>query len=218
MFKSLVKTVSGIRVPKNIGSTIGGITGGLAGGRSGGLLGGLVGGSAGSSLGNMLGGSAQKSPKQLSVGEILGFMAAGEKKGEEVAGTTIAEAGKGRADVRSQLKQILEGNSAGANAMAQDQAQAMKTLKANQMLAGGGQMNLGQQQAIERQGARDLAQFKSNERRQALSDLSAEWRGAGADIMRTGGQYGSILTGAQPPAVQQPSNGLFTQIFGSFLS
>jgi len=158
--------------------------------------------------------AADGSVKSLSVGQIRGFMDEGREKGEELTGTTSAEVGEGRADVRDRLKETLDGNSAGANALRQDQAQAQKSLRAQQAVAGQGQMNAGQQQALQRQSSRDLAGFVSNERRQALSDLSKEYRGAGGDIMRSEGQYGSILVGSQPAAQPQQANGLFTNLFG----
>ena len=158
---------------------------------------------------------ADGSAGSLSKGDIEGFMAKGRAKGEELTGTDSASVGAGRADVRSRLQDTLDGNSAGANSLRQSQNSSMKNLKSSQAMAGGGQMNVGQQQALERQGARDLANFTSTEKRQALSDISREWRGAGSDIMKSEGQYGSILVGMQKPAqAQTGGGGLMDQIFG----
>jgi len=150
----------------------------------------------------------------LSAGDVEGFMKKGEQKGEQLTGSTLAESGEGRKDVRNRLTGILEGNSAGASALKQDQNQQAKSLRAQQAMAGGGQMNEGQQQALQRQAQVDYAKFVSQEKRQALSDLSREWRGAGSDIMKSTGQYGSVMVGAQPPAVASSGGGLFSSIFG----
>ncbi len=154
-----------------------------------------------------------KSIDQLSVGDVQGFINQGEKKGEIVTGTTMDEAGQGRAEVRDRLQETLNGQSAGANSLRQDQNYQAKALKANQAMQGGGQMDAGQQQALARQNQRDLANFVSGEKRQALSDLSKEWRGAGSDIMQAGGQYGSILVGSQAPQ-NNNNGGLISDIFG----
>lgn len=160
------------------------------------------------------GDKVQGSTKSLSIGQIRGFMEEGEQKGETLTGSTMKEVGEGRGEVRDRLKETLAGNSAGANALRQDQADQQKKLRAQQAVAGQGQMNAGQQQALQRQAARDTAKFISNEKRQTLSDLSKEWRGAGGDIMRSSGQYGSVLVGAQPAAVPKQSNGLLSNLFG----
>lgn len=173
-------------------------------------------GSVAKGLEGLFSGGGDKSIKSLSTGDIMRFLKAGAEEGETLVGGTKKEMGEGRADVRKRLKDTLEGNSAGANALKQDQAQAQRDLKAQQMLAGGGQMNVGQQQALKRQASRDLAKFRSDETRQALADLSREFRGAGSDIMRSEGQYGSVLVGAQPPATVKPSSGILTNFFGNF--
>ena len=162
----------------------------------------------------IFGGKKDKAMSSMSMGDVEGFMEKGQAKGEELTGTTSAQAGQGRAEVRDRLGDILKGESAGANALKQDQAQSQKALKAQQALAGGGQSNAGQLAALERQGQRDTAEFVSKEKRQALSDLSKEWRGAGGDIMKSSGQYGSILVGGQPAAQPASSNGLLSNIFG----
>jgi hypothetical protein len=158
---------------------------------------------------------ADGSVNSLSKGDIEGFMKQGRAKGEELTGTTSAEVGAGRADVRSRLQETLNGNSVGANSLRQSQNASMKDLKSNQAMAGGGQMNAGQQQALQRQGGRDLAEFRGQENRQALSDISKEFRGAGQDIMKSEGQYGSILIGSQSPAqAPQSGGGIFDKVFG----
>lgn len=151
----------------------------------------------------------------LGTQDILNFLKAGTEEGEKITGGTREEMGEGRANVRKNLERRLAGESAGANALRQDQNQSMKALKSQQMLQGGGsQMNVGQQQALARQNARDLANFRSNEERQQLADLSREYRGAGTDIMRSAGQYGSILVGAQQPPQMKQSQGLLGNVFG----
>lgn len=142
------------------------------------------------------------------------FLRKGRERGEEITGATSKEVGEGRAEVRDRLKETLEGNSAAAAALQQDQAQQSRTLRANQAMAGGGQMNEGQQQALQRTQLIDRAQFVSGEKRQALSDISKEYRGAGGDIMRSEGQYGSIAVGAMKPAVAKQSKGLLSSVFG----
>ena len=89
-------------------------------------------------------------------------------------------------------------------------------LKAQQAAGGGGQMNVGQQEALKRQAMRDTAEFVSTEKRQALSDMSKEFRGAGSDIASMTGQYGSILVGMQKPAApaQGGGGGMLSNIFG----
>ena len=152
---------------------------------------------------------------QMSKQDIMNAMKFGEQKGEQISGATSGEVGAGRKEVRTQLQDILQGNSAGANRMQQSQNEQDKQMKARQaMSGGGGQMSEGMRQAQDRAQVRDLAEFRSNEQRQALSDLSKEWRGAGSDIMKSSGQYGSIMIGAQPPAVPQQQQGLLSGLLG----
>lgn len=197
-----------------IGSATSSLLGGIGSGGLGSLNRTLTGGNIASNVFGTGGSKADGSAQNLSKGDIEGYMEQGRAKGEELTGTSSKDVGAGRADVRSRLQQTLDGNSAGANSLRQSQNSNMKSLKSSQALAGGGQMNVGQQQALERQGARDLAEFTSNEKRQALSDISREWRGAGTDIMKSEGQYGSILVGMQPTAQPATSNSLMDQIFG----
>jgi len=143
-------------------------------------------------------------------------MEKGEKKGEILTGATIEEAGQGRAGIRDRLKEIMEGDSAGAAQMQQDQNQAQKQLRASHaMHGGGGQMGEGQKQSLARAGARDLATLRSSEERQALSDQSKEFRGVVGDIMKSSGQYGNIEVGMIPPAQPKaPKQGVVSSIFG----
>lgn len=139
----------------------------------------------------------------------------GRKQGEVMTGGTMADAGKGRKQVRDRLEQVFQGNSAGANRLAESQNADARQLKARQAMYGGGQMSEGQRQAQERNQARDMASFVSDEKRQAVADLSREYRGMAGDIMKSSGQYGSIIMGAQPPAQPaQQSQGLLSRVFG----
>lgn len=149
--------------------------------------------------------------------EAMAALEEGERKGEILTGSTSAEVGEGRSEVRDRLQDILQGDSAGSAAMKQDQAQAKKQLRSEQALSGGGQMDAGQAQALERQSAIDIAKFQSSEKRQALSDLSREFRGAGSDIMKSSGQHGAISVGMIPPAQPKADKGgIVTQLFGGF--
>lgn len=156
----------------------------------------------------VLGPDPAEASKGLPPGLATSFLEGGEKKGEELVGGTTKEMGEGRKDVRDRLQEILQGDSAGAQALRTEQQQQQKKLKAQQALAGGGQMNLGQQQALKRQADMDYAKFTSDEKRRALADLSKEYRGAAGDIMRSSGQYGAIGVGMQPPAAPPSSGGL----------
>ena len=106
---------------------------------------------ANNARGSIFGGDDNTSMSSLSAGDVENFMAKGEAKGEELTGSTLAESGEGRKDVRNRLTGILEGNSAGASALKQDQNQQAKALRSQQAIAGGGQMNQGQQEALKRQ-------------------------------------------------------------------
>lgn len=160
--------------------------------------------------------SKDGSTKSLSKSDVENFIAQGEKKGELLTGQSIESVGKGRSGIIDKLNNILQGDSVGANRLRQSQSDTSRELKASQMLAGGGQMDKGQQLALKRQQDRDLSEFVSGEKRQALSDLSLEYRGAAGDISKMGGQYGSILIGASnpPPQVGGGSNGLLSGLFG----
>lgn len=166
----------------------------------------------------VLGKEDEKPTSTAPAGSLEAFMEKGREKGEEVAGGTAKEMGEGRADIRDRLNQILSGESAGASALKQDQQQQQKSLKAQQAMAGGGgQMNVGQQQALKRQADIDYAKFTSAEKRQALADLSKEYRGAAGDITRSTGQYGSVMVGGQPAAQPQSQTGIISDIFGGLI-
>lgn len=171
-------------------------------------------------VGRLLGSTKKKSKSKsgsdkFSQEELSKFMDKGEKKGEQLTGSTLDEVGAGRKDVRSRLQKTLEGDSVGANRLRQSQNDSVKAMKAQQAASGGGsQMNVGQQEAMERQNSRDTAEFVSNEKRQALSDLSKEWRGAGSDISSMTGQFGSILVGMKDPAMPKQQEGLVSSVFG----
>jgi len=159
---------------------------------------------------NIFGGDDSDSVDQLTPAQVEAMMDKGRSEGESAAGGTVAEMGQGRADVRNRLTETLNGNSAAAAGLKQDQQQAQKSLKANQALAGGsGQMNEGQQQALRRQSDMDMAKFRQQEDRKALGDLSKEFRGGVGDIFRSTGQLASIMVGAQPAPQPQSSGGLF---------
>jgi len=167
--------------------------------------------------GSVFGGSQDGgSINSLSKGDVESFMAKGEAKGEQLTGATMDEVGAGRAQVRDELQKTFEGNSVAANRLRQSQNDAQKMLKAQQAAGGGGQMNAGQQEALKRQAMRDTAEFLGNEKRQTLSDMSKEFRGAGSDIASMTGQYGSILVGMQKPAApaQSGGGGAFSNLFG----
>jgi hypothetical protein len=158
------------------------------------MLGNLAGGTTGDAS-NPYGNFAQN--KQ----EAMKAMDFGTKKGEVMTGGSMAEAGEGRAKVRDRLEQVFQGNSAGANRLAESQAADAKQMKARQAMGGGGQMSEGQRAAQENMQNRQLAGFVSDEKRH-------EYRGMAGDIMKSSGQYGSIIMGAQPPAQPQSSGGL----------
>lgn len=134
----------------------------------------------------------------------------GEQIGESITGTTIEGVGQGRASIRKRLQGVLDGDSAGANTLRQDQLDTQRNFKAKQLMAGGGQMNVGQQQALKRQANIDYGRFVSDEKRKALSDLSREFRGAGGDILRSAGQYGALAIGQRPAAVVREDRGWFS--------
>lgn len=188
---------------------------GLFGG-GGGFLGGLFGGAGSKTVRKATGSRPNTANHVTNSTKGQQAMEKGEKKGEILTGSTMEEVGTGRADVRDRLKEMLEGDSAGAAQMKQDQAQAQKQLRASHAMAGGGgQMGAGQQQALDRQASQDISKFQSTEKRQALSDLSKEFRGAGSDIMKSAGQYGAIEVGMIPPAQPKaPKQGLLSGIFG----
>lgn len=156
----------------------------------------------------------QQNLNSITPAQVEAMMNKGQAKGEELTGTTSAEVGQGRKDIRKRLKETLDGNSAELAALRQNQQQDQKNLRAQQALGGGGQMNEGQMQALKRQANMDAAVFDAQRKRQALSDLSKEFRGAGSDIFRSTGQMASIMVGAQQPQVPQRS-GLDTLLQGT---
>lgn len=163
-------------------------------------------------LGN---GSGDNPISTITPAQVEAFMNKGEAKGELLTGSTLAEAGEGRKKVRDTLQQNLEGDSIAVSGLKQDQSQRIKELKANQLMSGGSQMNEGQRMSLERQADLDLARFKGAEQRQTLSDLSSEFRGVGGDIMKSTGQYGSVLVASQPSAVSSGGGGgLLSSLFG----
>ena len=202
------------------GAGAGGLTG-AAPSMGGALAGGIAGATLGAApnlVGNVFGGKEDPKLNSLSAGDVERFLEKGEKKGEILTGSTLQQEGEGRKLVKDKLKETLRGESAGANALKQDQAQQQKMLRANQAVSGGGQMSVAQQQAFDRQAQREHAAFVSQEKRQNLSDLSREYRGDGADIMQSSGQYGAILVGSQPPAqMAQRKPGVLGRVFGGLV-
>ena len=135
----------------------------------------------------------------ISTQDLLNFIKFGRQEGEVLTGGTAEEMGQGRGFVRDELMSAYTGDSQAANALRQDQNQSMRTLKAQQMVSGGGQTDAQQQQALERMNRRDMANLNNKIQMSTLANMSREYRGAASDIARQGSAYGAMLVGAQPP-------------------
>jgi len=137
----------------------------------------------------------------LNMQQILELINKGQDKSKELTGVdNVSDIGEGRAGIREQLQRNLEGNSAAVNRLTQDRNQQSRDLVAQQMVAGGGQMNEGQRQALNRKYSKDIAQLKSMELNRDLGNLSKEWRGVASDTVKQGTGYAALGVGAQPPS------------------
>lgn len=159
-----------------------------------------------------LGGSAEsvKSNTKLeNIGaqDLLNFIKIGQDQGSLLVGGTGEEMGRGRAFVRDELMSSYQGNSQAMNALSQDQNQATRSLRAQQMQSGGGQMDMQQQMALDRMNRRDAANLKAREQMSTLANMSREFRGGASDIGRQGSSYGAMLVGAQPPQYIEGDSG-----------
>ena len=148
------------------------------------------------------GGSSGPSPE-----ELMAMVDKGFKKGEEFTGFKAGDFGGANKALLQALQNRRTGQSAGANALARDQRDTNKQLKAQQMMQGGGanQMNLGQIMQQRRQQDAQKAQFLSNEERGAIADEANFIANITSDIAGFGGVYASAL-GASQRAPQTPIN------------
>ena len=174
----------------------------------------------GRNVSQLLSGSGGKESNLNTAGAInptmvKGFLEEGERRGEIGVGGTMAEMGEGRKDVRQRLQDIVDGKSAATASLKDSQARKERDMRSQQKLSGRGQTDSAQIDQLQRQQGMDLATQKQNEQKAAISALSREYRGGLSDIMRSSGQWGSILVGAQPPAMpQEEGGGLLSNLFG----
>jgi hypothetical protein len=137
----------------------------------------------------------------------------GKRRGEEIVGVDSATVGQERADVRQKYKDLMSGNSIAQQQLAQQSNAMQRQQRANAAVSGGaGQMAAGQQQAMGRQAASDMANLRSQEFIQGLDKVDAQWRGATGDITKLTGQYGSILQGMQSTPTVGGPKGVFDSI------
>jgi hypothetical protein len=131
----------------------------------------------------------------------------GQKKGEEVTGITSEKVGEKRGEIRGKYEAILDQPSRGAARMAKARNADLKRMKQSQSRSGlsGGMANL-QNQQVTQDYASKMGDVENNAYMSALNKLEKQYRGAGGDITKLGGQYGSLEVGGQP-APQMSSGG-----------
>jgi len=194
----------------------GSLSGTMGGAGMGAIAGGTIGANSASG-GTLLGGreSTLNTSGSINPTMVKGFLEEGERRGEIGVGGTMAEMGEGRKDVRQRLQDIVDGKSAATASLKDSQARKERDMRSQQKLSGRGQTDSAQIDQLQRQQGMDLATQKQNEQKAAISALSREYRGGLSDIMRSSGQWGSILVGAQPPAMpQEEGGGLLSNLFG----
>jgi hypothetical protein len=171
---------------------------------------------------SVLGGGGSKedggSGTSINPKQVRQFLDEGQKRGEQAVGGTIQELGKGRANIRSMLEDAVSGKSASISRMRNLQQSQQRDLKAKQLLQGGGsQMNDAAKQQMQRQQGMDLATQQAQEQARNVSMLSREYGGQVGDILKSSGQWGSVLVGAQKPAMPaQPKQGFISNFLSSW--
>lgn len=143
---------------------------------------------------------------QLSPEEIRGFLAEGRQRGESLTGIKSDEVGRERRGIREQYRDILNQPSRGAERVAQARNASLKRLRQQQAGSGvSGARAQAQEMALSQDYARQAGDVRQREYLDALNKLETQFRGAGTDIMRSEGQYGSIGVGSKPTPIVESS-------------
>jgi len=159
-------------------------------------------------------GSKQEVENIMPAGKAGEYLKAGEAKGEQLVGATVGEVGQQRADIRKKYQDIVNGESIAEKNLTRQSNADKRTARATAAVSGGSQMSAGQEQAMNRQSASDIATARSAEYLNALNKLEAQYRGAAGDIASLSGKYGAIGVGVAPAPTITKSSGIFDGLFG----